>query len=366
MEWGIGSMDMNKLFFWKRHLSWKLMFVNGIVVLIVIWLAGFSLKDFACVTVGQFETVGLETTRSFNQVMQFYLWRASFLAIVVGGLVHFFFVRKLLTPLNILTHSIQSVMKGEQTEPITQQGEDELGRLIHHFNHMSAVLHREEQHRKRWMSNISHELRTPISNLNGYLEALTEGVIVGDPVLYRSLYEESQHLSRLVDQLHSLSVWEAKQLTEQEKMNIQIEKLCNQVVQSFCLDASKKGIHFHNDIEPYEIRINPQGIKQVITNLVANAVLYDIGKEIWIQGSVANGIYKFSIANYGRPISEEAQPFLFERFVKGDPFRPRKGDITGTGLGLAIVKEIVEQHNGEVGLQSDNSKYTFWFTLPIS
>ncbi len=341
------------------------MMVNGLVVAVVIWLAGVSVKDFACVVVGQFETVGEETTRSFNQTMQFYLWRASVLAVVVAALVHYFFVRKLLSPLKRLTESTQALTRGVYPEPIPAESDDEIGSLTRNFNRMTETLQREEQHRKRLMSNISHELRTPLSNLNGYLEALTNGVIDGDRELFRSLHEESQHLSRLVEQLHSLSVWEARRITVQEKSLVEIQGLCRQVVQTFQLESVKKEIAFHQDVQPCEIWVHEQGIKQVMTNVVANAVLYSIGNDVWIRGEVSDGNFLISITNHGKPIPDEVRPYIFERFVKSDPSRKRNGNQEGTGLGLAIVKEIVEQHGGQVGLSSAGTKHTFWFTIPL-
>lgn len=230
---------------------------------------------------------------------------------------------------------------------------------------MVKSLQREELNRKRLISNISHDLRTPLSNLNGYLEALKDGVITGDRDIFASLYEETQHLIRLVEQLHQLSVLDASPITEQEKSRSDISKLCRQVAQSFQLEFDKKGLNLHMEVQQREFPVYEQGIRQILTNLLANAVVYNTGNEVWIKGEVQGESYHISVTNIGEPIPQDIHDDVFERFVKADPARKRNEDQSGSGLGLAIVKEITKQHGGQVGLRSNGHKHTFWVALPL-
>jgi len=363
-EWGIDLLPIRKVMFWRKNLSWKLMLLNGFVTVVVILLAGVSVKDFACVTVGQFDMIGEEASKEFNEKMQWYLIRASVFAAIAAALVHYIFIRKLLTPLRKLKESTFLLAKGEYPETILLKSEDEIGQLTSSFNHMTKALKQEEQHRKRLMNDISHELRTPLSNLNGYLEALSNGVIEGNRELYLSLLEESQFLTKLVEQLHELSTWEARSKTEEEKTKVDIQDFIQQGAQSFLWEFSKRGISLQVEAESCELLVHEQGIKQIITNLMGNALLYNTGHEVCIRGRREQGSYLISVTNIGETIPEHIQAQIFERFVKADPSRHRNHSRAGTGLGLSIVKEIAQQHGGQVGLESDGNLHTFWVTIP--
>jgi len=339
--------------------------VNGLVIAVVIVLAGVSVVDFACMAVGQFDVIGEETSQEFNDRMEMYLLRASFFAMIAAFLVHYVFVRKILSPLRKLTGSAQLVAKGEFPEAIQTKGDDEIGQLTRSFNQMTRALEQVEEHRKRLMNNISHELRTPLSNLNGYLEALSNGVIEGNRELYQSLLEESHYLTKLVDQLHELSTWEARSMTDQEKEKIDPRDIILQAGQSFRWEFAKRNISLTLTVESCELLAHEQGIKQIVTNLVGNALLYNIGDEINISGKLQQDRYLITVTNIGEPIPEDIQHHIFERFVKADASRQRNQGKTGTGLGLAIVKEIAQQHGGQAGLDSDGTRHSFWVAIPI-
>lgn len=351
--------------FWRKHLTMKLIMVNGLVIAVVIWLAGVSVKDFACMVVAQYELVGEEKSRFFNETMEFYLWRASVLAILVAAVIHYVFIRKILSPLKRLTESTRLMIEGHYSEPIEPDSHDEIGQLTRHFNELAKTLKRTEENRKRLLSNISHELRTPLSNLNGYLEALSSGVMEGNRELYQSLLEESQYLTRLVEQLHHLTVWEDRRKFSLDQTEIKIHELLQQTIQAFRLESEKRGVSLDASIQEGVVLGEEDGIKQVMNNLLKNAFMYNTGKEIGITGKREQTEYRITVSNMGEPIPEEARDLVFERFYRVDPSRHREKDRYGTGLGLAIVKEIVERLGGKVGLQSDGRKHTFWVTFPV-
>lgn len=358
------AQNRRRLMFWNHKLLFKLVMVNLVVVVVVIWLAGVSVKDFACIAVGQLDEINEETRSIFNERINNYLLKVGLVAGTTAALVHYGFVRRLLGPLRKLTMSVQTLVKGEYPEPIPIINHDEIGMLTRSFNQMTLTLQREAQISKQLMSDISHELRTPLSNLNGYLEALSDGVVEGNRELYASLREESLHLTKLVEQLHQLKIWEARQISDTEKELLDIRALFLQAAQLFQLECDKRMIHLRIEVQLANLFVHERGIRQVFTNLLANAILYNVGTEIDIIGKKDLPYYRISITNVGEAIPKNIQTQVFDRFVKVDSSRRRNREKAGSGLGLAIVKEIVEQHGGQVGLETDGQKHTFWVALP--
>ncbi|CAM3791316.1 sensor histidine kinase [Marinicrinis lubricantis] len=343
---------------------WKLIFVNVIVIVVVIWLTGVSVKDFACFLVNQYSIVNKENGELFNETMHFYLLRASITASIVAAFIHYFFIRKILSPLQALTKSARQMTSGIYPNPLKVTN-DELGQLSQDFNQMISTLKQAEESRKNMLGDISHELRTPLSNLNGYLEALSSGVIDGDKALYRSLHEEAKHLIRLVDQLHQLTSWETKRLNSSVREKIAIDKVINNSVQLFELEFFNKNIEVLVETEPAVLMGDEIGLKQVLDNLLHNAIRYNRGNFIKLEGRKVNGdhLYRVTVTNKGDFIPSDKVSHIFERLYRIDPARQRA--TGGSGLGLAIVKEIITQHGGQVGLDSDGGLHSFWFTLPI-
>lgn len=338
--------------------------VNVLVILVVIWMAGVSVKDFACMIVGKFELVGEGRSSFFNETMQYYLVRASLFAILVAVLIHYILIRQILSPLSLLTKSTQQMIEGRYPKSIEPQSSDEIGQLTLHFNELSKTLKRTEENRKRLLSNISHELRTPLSNLNGYLEALSNGVIEGDRELYQSLLEESQHLTRLVNQLHHLTVWEDRRSDSLGWTRIHIQELLQQSVHAFQWESDKAGVTLDVSVEEGFVLGEEDGIKQVMNNLLKNALMYNTGDQIRITGERGEEQYLITVSGDGETIPEQQQELVFERFYRVDPSRQRDQHKNGTGLGLAIVKEIVERFGGRVGLNSDGWRHEFWVSFP--
>ncbi|MEX2460635.1 MAG: ATP-binding protein [Paenibacillaceae bacterium] len=357
--WRIKQLNL-----WKNHVAWKLIGVNILVMLVVIWLVGVSVKDFACVLVDKYRLIGEEKNFFFNRTMQFYLIRASLLAIVVAAVIHFVFIKKILSPLKKLTQSTRQLMDGSYPEPIKVSSEDEIGQLTQYFNELTLTLKRTEENRRRMLSNVSHDLRTPLSNLNGYLEALSSGVLVGDRDLYLSLLEETQHITRLVEQLHQLSVWEDRQATSMTYSSIQIDELIARCMQSFQWELKNKNIELNVALAKEVVIGDEDGLRQVLNNLLQNAISYNEGRMIWVSGVIEPLYYRITVSNVGELLPEELRELVFERFFQADPSRYRGEKTKGSGLGLAIVKEIVKKHGGRVGLISANNKHSFWVTIP--
>ncbi|WP_156288861.1 sensor histidine kinase [Oceanobacillus salinisoli] len=293
-----------------------------------------------------------------------YLWIFSISTITIGSLTHFYLTKKLIHPLRELIHSTKKMKQGEYPTPIEIKPEGEIGELMSHFNDLVKQLEANEKHRQKLVSDLSHEFRTPLSNLNGYLRALQSSVIEGDEKLYQSLYEESKRLIHLVEQMEQLKEWD--HLSSQifsEKSPVNIKKLVEQSVEMFRWTSEQAKIKVQVDVAPSLVTVNSGAITQVISNLLDNAIRYYEGTgPIMIEGKNLESEYVLCVIGPGKPISVEGQERIFERFYRTDYSRSR--EFGGSGLGLAISKEIIGHHRGIIGVTSEENVHTFSFRVP--
>jgi two-component system, OmpR family, sensor histidine kinase BaeS len=300
----------------------------------------------------------------FEATLFQYLWIFSIMTIVIGSLTHFYLTRKLIQPLRELIASTKKMKRGEFPNPIIITPDGEIGELITHFNDLVKQLETNEQYRQKLVSDLSHEFRTPLANLNGYLRALQSGVIEGDVRLYQSLQAEAKRLIQLVEQMEQLKEWDwVSKQSFLQKSPVSIKKLVDQSVEMYRLTLKQMNMKVHVDIEPILVTVNSGAITQVISNLLDNAIRYYDGTgPIWIEGRIGPAEYWLGITGPGKPISVLDRERIFERFYRTDQSRSR--ELGGSGLGLAISKEILERHHGKIGVRSKENVHTFWFTLP--
>ena len=363
-EWGFGLSHIKKaVIYWRKSIFLKLMLINFLVVGIVIWLAGVSIKDFACLLVNQYDISANGRSLLFNETMHYYLIRVSVLAIVIATIFYYYLVKRLLLPLHRLTNSIKGISQGQYLEPIAVTSKDEIGQLTDDFNQLVQKFRQVDELRKKMVNDIAHNLRTPLTNIKGYLEALSSGVITGDRELYHSLHEEAIHLTNLVEQLHLLNVWETRKMSTLNTEKMLIEKVVGDSLRSFNLEFENKNIECEIDIQSANVRGNRDGLRQVLDNLIKNAVNYNQGGWIKVKGETEGNMYRVEITNIGQVIPKDRKEKLFERFYRLES--QGSGECEGSGLGLAIVKEIIELHEGWVGLSSKENQHTFWFTVPL-
>ncbi|SDC41554.1 ATP-binding protein [Shouchella lonarensis] len=227
---------------------------------------------------------------------------------------------------------------------------------------------RHDKLRKDFIANVSHELRTPISMLQGYSEAMIDGVMETEGERQEAaqiIYDESLRMGRLVHDLLDLARMEADHITlnkETVEINIYLEK----VVRKFVSYAKERGVHVFltGVVSGRKMDIDPDRIEQVLTNLIHNAIRHTrAGGSVEVRYEWDHLRDRISVIDTGTGIPEEDLPYVFERFYKADKARTR--DQGGTGLGLAIAKHLVEAHGGEISVQSKVSEGTvFYFTLP--
>jgi two-component system sensor histidine kinase ResE len=270
----------------------------------------------------------------------------------------------------------------EQTSEVTYQGRTWVMVMTplydqEHVRGAVAVLRdmteerRLDEMRQGFIANVSHELRTPISMLQGYSEAIVDGVAETEEdkkEMAKIIYDESLRMGRLVNELLDLARLEAGhfQLNATEMV---LDEFLDRAVGKFRSLARDQDIQLTLEglRDPsFELTMDPDRIEQVLTNLIDNAIRHTPkGGEVKVTVTKLPNFIKMSVSDTGTGIAQEDLPFVFERFYKADKARTR--GKAGTGLGLAIAKNIVNAHGGEIGVQSKVGQgTTFSFTLPVS
>ncbi len=297
-------------------------------------------------------------------VSRFLIWGAL-LAIGIALLFTFFLSRRILAPVKSLTLAAKRLGQGDFSQRVQSKDKSEVGELAQTFNAMASDLERAEQLKRNMVADVAHELRTPLSNIRGYLEATRDGVIKPDAAIFRSLDEEVTLLSRLVDDLQELSLAEAGelQLVCQEE---NIGDLIKQTVAGVQAQATTRGLSVSIDLadELLLVNIDSQRISQVLRNLLDNAVAYTVkGGIITVTVRWQANYLEVAVADTGEGIPAEDLPYIFERFYRVDKSRTRA--TGGCGLGLTIARRLVEAHGGNIEVQSEPGKGScFTFTLP--
>lgn len=330
-----------------------------------ITLSSWAIYNTACFLVEGIGDLGEQRQLQFNATLSQYLWVFSLIGIIAGSILHYFITKRLIKPIRNLIESTKQLKQGEYPELIQTDAQDEVSELVDQYNGLILKLQTNEQHRQKLVADLSHEFRTPLANLKGYLQALKNGVIEGDVELYESLFEESNRLTQMVEQLDQLKELDYMQTQIiSKRISVNIAEPLHQSITMFEWAIEQADIQIEMSIEDQNVLMNVEGIQQVLNNLLDNAIRYYEGDQaIVVTGKVIDGGYYVSIAGEAHLIPKEVRQHVFERFYRVDTSRNR--DTGGTGLGLAIAKEIIQHHNGEIGLKIINRTNCFWFTIPL-
>lgn len=274
--------------------------------------------------------------------------------------------RRLSHPIRTLTEAAQRLASGGRGTRVQVTGSDEVARLGHAFNAMASSIEENERQRKAMVSDIAHELRTPLANVRGYLEAAEDGVVPMDPQLVSSLLEESTLLQRLIDDLQDLALADAGML-RMHRESIDVADLARQVVAAHQPSASASQVELVVAAPPSVVAdADPVRLRQALGNLVANAVQYSgTGSTVLVRVSrdAVSDEVVLAVRDDGPGIAPEHLEHLFDRFYRTDTSRTRA--TGGSGLGLAITKHLVEAHDGTVTVSSMvGAGSTFTVRLP--
>lgn len=316
--------------------------------------------------------IGLEPSADFpspqnlsGSITRFLMW-GGLLAAAIALIITFFLSRRILAPVKSLTIAARQLGQGDLSQRVKVTDKSEVGDLAQTFNSMASDLERAEKLRRNMVADVAHELRTPLSNMRSYLEAVRDRVIKPDANTIRSIDEEAALLAHLVDDLQELSLAEAGDL----KLICQVEDVAELVKQAMAatkVQAVAKGvsasIHLPDTLPP--VNVDAKRIKQVLHNLLENAVAHTTkGDSITVTARRKGNYVEVSVTDTGEGIPLEDLPNIFERFYRVDKSRTRA--TGGSGLGLTIAKRLVEAHDGRIEAQSELGKGSrFTFTVPV-
>ncbi|MER5278071.1 HAMP domain-containing sensor histidine kinase [Streptomyces sp. NPDC002809] len=289
---------------------------------------------------------------------------ALVLALTVGASV--LVGARLVRPLRALTGAAQRMRDGEDSAPVLVTADNEIGRLAATFNDMSAHRARLEAQRKAMVSDVAHELRTPLSNIRGWLEAAQDGLADPDPAFIASLHEEAVQLQHIIDDLQDLSQADAGALRLHAEP-VRIEELLSQVAAAHQARAETAGVTL--TVSPPQparpvpaLKADPVRLRQAIGNLVSNAVRHTpTGGTVTLRayGSESGDAVLVDVADTGTGIPAADLAHVFDRFWRAEKSRSRR--TGGSGLGLAIVRKLSEAHGGTataVSVPGEGSVFT--------
>ena len=351
------------------RLLWKLLGINVLVigfVIVIVWLSmDYLSADYFMVLMEKYNISPGPSQEMFLSAVHRYLIWASLSAILLAMVLSFLLIQRVLEPLSQMTEITRRIASGNYSASIPVTSTDEVGQLAVAFNRMTQSLQKIERLRKNMMIDVAHELRTPLNNIQGYLEALIDGVVPKSRETYELLHEETLRLTHLVEDILRLARADAAKATL-KPVEIRIADVIEQVFDGFRSRFETKGIHVDTKGMSGGVRVyaDPDKLSQVIQNLMHNAYQYSLcGGNVKIFDQQINGEVQVVFANTGVEVDEKDLPFIFERFYRGEKSRSREHG--GAGIGLAIVKELIEAHGGKVGAEITNHETRIWFSLPV-
>ncbi len=290
-----------------------------------------------------------------------------FFAIGVAGVASILLAvvlsRMIARPLADIGAAARRVAGGDLGTRVPRAAPDELASLADSFNQMAAELEESERQRRDIIANTAHELRTPLTNLEGYLEAIRDGVIEPDQSTYESLLEETERLVRLARSLDDLALGDAAHKTA-HPTEVDLAALMRAAAELTRPTFDARGLRLERRwTEPLPATADSDQFAQVLVNLLQNAARYaSPGGTVVLAAEQRGDTVLVSITNSGESIPAEDLPRLFERFYRVEKSRDRARG--GVGIGLAIVKQLVEGWGGRVGAESSSGLTRFWFSLP--
>lgn len=296
------------------------------------------------------------------------IWLSAIFAIIISSVIIYYFCQKIIiNPLAKINYVADKISKGEVEKRVIISSKDEIGELAQSFNSMADSIEQVEKNRRVFISNVSHEIRSPITSIKGFIGGILDGVIPMEKEKYylSIAYEEIQRLTRLVNDLLDLSAIESGQFRLRID-EVDINEIIRLTVIKFETKIMKKKIKADVSLQGEKLMVagDKDRLTQVITNLVDNAIKYaPVSGNISIKTNVKGTKAYVSIFNDGPLISEKDLKHIWDRFYKADKARSSK---ISTGLGLSIVRSILTQLGEDIWVENKDSKgVVFTFTLKI-
>jgi signal transduction histidine kinase len=344
------------------------------VVLIVLFgilgagLGGNTLPPEVSTRMQAFEILPSELQQHELQQALTRLFHSLIVVAVVGGAVGLaagiWMSRFLAEPLNRLAEAARSVGTGDLSRRVDIKGTQEMVDVATAFNQMISELETATQLRRSLMADVAHELRTPLTVLQGNLRAILDDVYAMDKTEIARLYEQTRHLTQLIEDLRIVALAESRQLPLNLE-TVDLAPVLQDVCASFEPIAAEEGVYLGVQLFEAELgaRVDTARIRQVLYNLLSNAMRHTPQEgNITLLARPVGSDVAITVSDTGDGIAAEHLSRVFDRFYRTDPARTR--DTGGAGLGLAIVKAIIEAHNGRVGVSSSGpgqgTDFTIW------
>ena len=290
------------------------------------------------------------------------------LAVVLGTILAFFLARSQIRPVKEMSGAVREFSKGDLTRRVDVHCGGELEELADSINRMAEELSRLEDSRRSFVANVSHELRSPITCMRGYIQAMQDGVIDPEdmPRYYKIVLDETDRLTDLVKDLLDLSRLESGKFPL-TLAPFDANELVRRVLVNFepRIDAKSIAVSVQLGEGPLYVTADANRINQVVSNIIDNAVKFmdGEGSRLIVRTAREGKSVRFTIANNGPKIADADLPYIFERFYKADKAHTSG---QGTGLGLSICQRIMQQHGSEITVRSNEFETAFDFLLPAA
>ncbi len=290
-------------------------------------------------------------------------------AATAGVIVATLLARRITKPIVQMTHASRAMAQGDFNQRIDVHGEDEVATLGRAFNDMAQQIDRSRHAMRQLVADVSHDLKTPLTSIQGYTQAMLDGVLKDEQEQTRAaeiVHEEAERMRALVEDLLYLSQIEAGQLPLTIEP-LDLDRAVAAAAQRFRYQAEAAGVTIRLTTDGAPVLGDERRIEQILANLLDNAIRYaPSGSEVLLRTARVLGAALIEVHNGGEPIPEADQPYLFDRFYQVDRARSR-GVQVHSGLGLAIVRELVQAHHGAVSVQSTPDAGTvFTVQLPLA
>ena len=279
---------------------------------------------------------------------------------VVAILLSVLFSKKLTNPIKNLDSATEAIMEGNLKKRVAVSGNDEIGRLSETFNKMAQKLESQESLRRKLISNVAHELRTPLGAMRSEMEGIMDNIVPLDKKQIQSLYEEAGRLKHILEGIEDLAQAEASSLTL-EKQLVELKPFLTHIVERFSSLCQGKGVSIELECaDTIMINADPEKLSQIVINLLSNALkATETGGYVHVKAGRSASQVFMEVEDTGIGIKQEDLPFIFERFYKASE--------GGLGLGLTIVKELIEAHSGRIEVKSEFGKGSaFTVFIPLN
>lgn len=302
-------------------------------------------QDVGWVIASPVERLTRNTDINFDRQQRRTSWIIVTLSSLLAAAATLLLARGLLAPVKRLVEGTHKLAAGDFSTRVAVSSQDELGRLAQDFNQLASTLEKNHKMRRAYMADISHELRTPLAVLRGELEAIQDGVRKFTPESVTSLQMEVATLTKLVDDLHQLSMSDEGALAYQ-KQSLDVIALLEVVIEAFRSRFDTRGLAISIAL-PESAIIFGDGdrLMQLFNNLLENCLRYtDRGGQLFVEGEMVNQHFVMRFADSAPGVSDEQLAQLFDRFYRAEGSRNRASG--GSGLGLSICQNIVTAHGG--------------------